>query len=175
MLVFSKNLRHFYKKLIKPLFPGKINSVENNFSDELGEMIKNKVEFANIFNTYFVNVVPSISITNNHNFLSSTCTSDNPLEKIIAKYQNHLSITCINKHMANSEFNSTFQLVTKNQISKFIKLLNDKQAVQSIDIPIKLIKEFCEFFSGFTYKSISHFITKRNFIADFKEAEFRQL
>ena len=123
-----------------------------------------------------MNVVPSIGITNNHNFLSSTCTSDNPLEKIIAKYQNHLSITCINKHMTNSELNSTFQPVTKNQqISKFIKLLNDKQAVRSTDIPIKLIKEFCELFSGFIYKSISHFITERNFIADFKEAEFRQL
>ena len=62
--------------------------------------------------------------------------------------------------MTNSELNFTFQPVTKNQISKFIKLLNNKQAVQSIDIPIRLIKEFCEFFSG---------------LGDFKEVEFHQI
>ena len=76
-------------------------------------------------------MVPSMGITNNNNFLSTTDTSDtnDPLEKIIDKYKNHPSITCINKHMANSELSFTFQPVTKNQISNLIKLLNDKKAI----------------------------------------------
>ena len=43
--------------------------------------------------------------------------------------------------MANSELTFTFQPVTKNQISKLIKLLNDKETIQSAGIPTKLIKE----------------------------------
>ena len=112
-----------------------------------------------------------MSITNNRIFLSNTNTSDDPLKKIIDKYKNHSSITCINKDMTNSELSFTFQPVKKNQISNLIKLLNDKKAVQSTDIPTKLIKEFCDFFSEFIYKSINHCITEGNFIADFKKAE----
>ena len=51
--------------------------------------------------------------------------------------------------MTNSELSFTLQPVTKNQISNLIKFLNDKKAVQSTDIPTKLIKEFCDFFSEF--------------------------
>ena len=46
-------------------------------------------------------MVPSMGITNNHNFLSNTDTSDDPLEKIVDKYKNHLSITYINTHITS--------------------------------------------------------------------------
>ena len=101
-------------------------------------------------------MVPSVDITNIHIFLSNTNFSDDPLEKIIDKYKNHPSITCIVKHMTNFEIAFTFEPVTKNQISNLIKLLNDKKAVQSTDVPTKLVKEFCDFFSEFIYKSINH-------------------
>ena len=42
--------------------------------------------------------------------------------------------------MANSELIFIFQTVKKNQISKQIKLLNDKKVGQLTDIPTKLIK-----------------------------------
>ena len=61
--------------------------------------------------------------------------------------------------------------MTKNQISKLIKLLNNKKAVQSIDILSNIMKEFCDFFSEFIYKGISHCVIEGNFIADIKEAE----
>ena len=44
-------------------------------------------------------MLPNMAITNNHNFLSNTDTSDDRL--ILDKYGNHPSITCINKHMTN--------------------------------------------------------------------------
>ena len=105
-------------------------------------------------------MVPSMGITNNHIFLSNTNTSDDPLDKIIDKYKNNFSITCINKHMTDSELASTSQHVTKNQISNLIKHLNGKKVVQSTNIPTKLMKEFCDFFSDFIYKSINHCITE---------------
>ena len=117
-------------------------------------------------------MVPIMGITNNRIFLSNTNTSDDPLDKIIGKYKNHLGMYCINKQMTNSELSFTFQPVTKNQISNFIKFLNDKKAVQSIDIPTKLIKEFCDFFSEFIALIT---ITEGSFIADFKVGEVRPL
>ena len=75
-------------------------------------------------------MVPSNGITNNQHVLSNTDTSDDTLEKIIDKHKNHHSITCINKHMTNYELSFTCQLVTKNQISNLIKLLNDKKSLQ---------------------------------------------
>ena len=139
---------------VKPLFSNKIKSADNIFLDELEEIIRNEVKVANVFKKYFVNMVPSMGITNNNNFLNTTDTSDtnDPLEKIIDKYKNHPSITCINKHMTNSELSFTFQPVTKNQISNLIKLLNDKKAIQSTDIPTKLIKKFCFLFRIYIQK-----------------------
>ena len=78
--------------------------------------------------------------------------------------------------MTNSELTFfTFQPVTKNQISNLIKHLNGKKAVQSTDIPTKLIKEFCDFFSEFIHKSDDHCITEGSFIADLKVIEVRPL
>ena len=54
-----------------------------------------------------------MGITNNQIFLSNTNTSDDPLDKIIDKYNNNPSITCINNHMANYELSFAFQPVTK--------------------------------------------------------------
>ena len=72
---------------VKPLFSNKIKSAENIFLDESGEIIRNEVKVANVFNRYFVNMVTNMGITNNNNFLSTTDTSDTnePLEKIIDK------------------------------------------------------------------------------------------
>ena len=103
-----------------------------------------------------------MGLTNNYNFLSNTDTSDSR-EQIIDKYKNHASVSCINKHMTNSELTFTFQSFTKNKSNKqLMKLCNDKKASQSTGIPTKLIKEFCDFFSEFIYTSINHCITEDN-------------
>ena len=77
--------------------------------------------------------------------------------------------------MTNLNFLLHFTLFTKNQISNLIKLLNNKKAVELTDIPTELIKQLCDFFSEFIYKSINHCITEGNFIADFKKSEVRPL
>ena len=68
-------------------------------------------------------MILNMRINNVNKRLSNTNTSDDPLEKIIDKYKNHLNITCINKHVTTSELTFTFQFVTKNQISQLIKTL----------------------------------------------------
>ena len=66
---------------------------------------RNEVKVANVFNKYFVNIVPSMGITNNPIFFSNTNTSDDPLD--------YPSITCVNKHMTNSDLSFTFRPATK--------------------------------------------------------------
>ena len=48
-----------------------------------------------------------MGITNNHNLFSNTGTDS--LEKVIEKYKNHISVSCIKKHMTISELTFTFQ------------------------------------------------------------------
>ena len=67
-----------------------------------------------------------MGINNSYNFLSNTDTFDDPLEQIKDKYKNHPNIIGTTNRMVNSEHTFTFKLVTKNQTSKLIKLLNDK-------------------------------------------------
>ena len=100
--------------MVKPLFSNKIKSAGSIFLDESGDITRNEVKVAYVSNNYFVNMVPSMRITNNHIFLSNTKTSDDRLDKIRDKYKNHPKITYINKHMTNFEVSFTFQPVTKN-------------------------------------------------------------
>ena len=114
------------------MFSNEIKSAENIYLDESGEIIRNEKEVANLFNKYFVNIVPNImDITNHHNLLNDLDTTNDPIEKIINKYQNHPSITSINKYMTHSALTFSFQLVTKEQITNLIRLLNNKKAIQS--------------------------------------------
>ena len=111
--------------------------------------------------------------TNNHNLLSHTDTTNDHIENIINKYQNHPSITSINKHMTHSELTFSFQPVTKEQTTNLIRLLNNKKAIQSTDIPSKLIKEYCVCFFEFIHKDINLCIAAGNFVDDFMQAEIR--
>ena len=77
--------------------------------------------------------------------------------------------------MTRSELTFSFQPVTKEQITNLIRLLNNKKAIQSTDIPTKLIKEYCVFFSEFIHKDINLCIAAGKFIDDFKQAEVRPL
>ena len=104
-------------------------------------------------------MVPNMGITNNHIFLSYTNTSDDPVEKTGDKYNNHPSKNCINKHMTNSKLTFTFQATTKNQVRK----------LESTDVPTKLTKEFCDFFSQFVFKNINHCISEENFKANLRK------
>ena len=56
--------------------------------------------------------------------------------------------------MTHSELTFSFQPVTKEQITNLIRLLNNKKAIQSTDIPAKLIKEYCVFSSELRYQSL---------------------
>ena len=82
---------------------------------------------------FFVNIVPNLGINTNHSLLINTENENDPIDKVIAKYENHPDIISINKFTAHSNSFFSFQRVPKDKITKLKKLLNPKKAVQSAD------------------------------------------
>ena len=74
---------------------------------------------------------------------------------------------------ANSSF--VFEAVTKEKIEKLITSLNIRKAVQSNDIPTKLVKEFGYLFSKYIATAINRCITGGIFVNVFKKTEVRQI
>ena len=74
---------------------------------------------------------------------------------------------------ANSSF--VFETDTKENIEKLITNLNIRKAVQSNDIPTKLVKEFGYLFSKYIATSINRCITGGTFVNAFKKAEVRPI
>ena len=60
--------------------------------------MKDKEEVDNIFNNFFVNIVPTLGIKTEHEVLNTTDNSQDPIENAICKYENHPSIIFAKKH-----------------------------------------------------------------------------
>ena len=125
---------------VKPLFCNKIKSVENITLDKNGKLVRNEQEVANIFNDFFVNIVPNLGINTEHDFLNTTYISHNPIENAIYKYENHPSERY--KHMKGTSSSFSFHIVTKGNIAKLITNLDIKKVAQFMDIPTRLVKDF---------------------------------
>ena len=75
--------------MVKPLFSNKIKLTEYITLEENGKIISNNIELAKIFNNFFGNIVPNLSISTNHSFLINTENENDPIEKGIAKCKSH--------------------------------------------------------------------------------------
>ena len=157
---------------VKPLFSNKIKSVENIVLSENGVLIKDE-KVVDIFHNFFVNIVPNLGIKTQHEFLNTTDNSKDPIENAICKYENHPSIILIKKHMQGANSSFVFETVTKEKIEKLIENLNIKKAVQSKDIPTKLVKEFGYLFFKYIATSINRCITGGTFVNAFKKRKIK--
>ena len=122
-----------------------------------------------------MNIVPNLGIKTQHEFLNTTDNSQDPIEKAICKCENHPSIILIKKHMQGANSSLVFEAVTKEKIEKLITNLNIRKAVQSNDIPTKLVKEFGYLFSKYIATSTNGCITGGTFVNTFKKAEVRPI
>ena len=138
---------------VKPLFSNKVRSNDNITLNENDLLIRNEYKIANIFNTFFVNIVPNLGIEIDQQYLSNVSNISDPVEKAIKKYQKHPSISIINKMVSSVENEASFSFtcVTVDDISKEIKRLDIKKATQESDIPTKVIKQFPNLFIDFLH------------------------
>ena len=105
-------------------------------------IISENLQTANIFNSYFTNIVTNLNIPQweptNHNY-----DPNNPVLSAIKKYSNHPSIIRIKKEYGNEKNKFSFRSVTPCSISKRIKKLNSKKK-SSGEIPVYIFsRETC--------------------------------
>ena len=126
--------------------------MENITIDENGKLVRDKKEVANIFNDFFVKIVPILGINTEHEFRNATNISHNPTENAIYKHENHPSVIAIKNHMKVTNSSFSFQTVAKENTAKLTTNLDNK--LKSMDIPTKLVKEFSCLFSSFVASNV---------------------
>ena len=90
-----------------------------------------------------MNIAPNLGIRTQHEFLNTINNLKDPIEVANCKCENHPSIILIKKHMEGANLGKS---VTKEKSEKLVANLNIRKAVQSNDIPTRLVKESGYFF-----------------------------
>ena len=83
------------------------------------EIISDKEKVAEIFNNFFVNIVPNLKIPNNHNCNMDFQKTNDPVLNAINKYRHHSSIVMINSKI---EPESLLQLYNMNMFLEKLKI-----------------------------------------------------
>ena len=82
---------------MKRLFCNKTKSIENITVDENVKLVRDEKEVTNIYNDFFVNIVPNLGLNTEHDFLNTTNNSHCSIENAIYKHKNHSFVIAIKK------------------------------------------------------------------------------
>ena len=91
--------------------------------------MKNEYQIANIFNTFFVEIVPNLGTKVDERYSCDPSNISYPIEKAIQKYKNHPSISIIKKMVSTVDKNKfSFESIIGDDISQQIKRLDINKA-----------------------------------------------
>ena len=162
------NTKRFWQT-VKPLFSDKSVSNEKITLIENDNIVSEDLELAEIFNDFFVNIVPSLGIEEYINTIYQDNAPDN-LFTILEKYEFHSSITAI-RNNCPKDLSFSFSTVDNEYVKSIIKNLDNSKSCQKEDIPVKIIQNNIEIFSPFLCESINHSLQNAYFPNDLKLAE----
>ena len=148
-------------KTVKPLFTDKIQTkskitlIEKKVVSGVGQeqIVSEKVisedqAVAEVFNKFFINIVPNLKIPTNHNYDTDFLVTNDQVANALNKFRNHPSIIMIkNKRKADQCF--SFGPVTYDDILKKTNNLDTAKASQQSDIPTKILKQNSDYFAGY--------------------------
>ena len=122
--------KKFWKR-IKPFFSDKGLANNSIVLKENGNLITDTQELANLFNTYYINLINALQ-------LKKSPTKFKSLSEILSLYKNHDSIS---KIKAGNNLQQQFHLkeVSSNEVKKIIKSLNSKKSALSSCIPVSIL------------------------------------
>ena len=100
----------------------KITLIEND------ETIGNNKEISGILNNFFSSIVAMLNILKNEDLSVNSITSEDPLENLVTRYENHPDIRAILSKSPNTSF--SLKTVSKKHIEKEILNLNVAKASQ---------------------------------------------
>ena len=173
----------FFWKTVKPFFTekiqikSKITLIENHtiFHDDrddenIEEIISEDNEISEVFNNYFINIVPNLNISTVISVNDDFIETNDPISNAIKKFSDHPSISMIkNKNLNQNKF--SFCNVTFEYVLEKVICLNSAKASQNTDIPTKLIKNNSSFFAEFFSENINYCIENSKFPYDLKLAD----
>ena len=171
-------------KTVKPLFTDKVTikskitliekdiiAEENGEDKVMEEVITDDIKVSEVFNDYFLNIVPNLNITTEINIdkdLSLPRSNDQMLNSI-KELQNHDSIVMIKTKNKNSVF--SFSPVTYDDVLEEVLNLNVAKASQQTDVPTKVLKQNSEYFAEYFFRNINYCIRKSVFPHELKQAD----
>ena len=113
-------------------------------------MISEDPVVAEVSNKFFINIVPNLKISPNHNYDTDFIVTNDQITNPLNKFRNHPSIVMIKSKMKIDQCFS-FGPVTYDDILNKTSYLHTAKASQS-DIPTKILKQnsdyFAEYFCG---------------------------
>ena len=132
---------------------GKGNDLSDpEISSEVEKVISEDMEIAETFNKFFVNIVPSLKISQKENYETDVGNDNEPMLNYINKFKNHPSIKII-KSRKKEEQTFTFSYVSYEEVLSKIRKLQAMKMTQQNDIPTKILKENSEVFARYFHKT----------------------
>ena len=139
-------------KTIKPFFTDKIKTkskitlIEKEVVSQEGqeEIVSEKIitedqAVAEVFNKFFINIVPNLKISTDHGYDNDFIATDDQVAKAVNKFRNHSSIIMIKNKKKNDQ-SFSFGPVTYDDVLKKVNTLDTAKASQQSDIPTKILK-----------------------------------
>ena len=181
------NMRHatdnkmFWKK-VRPLFTDKIQTKskitliekkvlkENGKVNEVEEIITDDKAIAEIFNEFYVNIVPNLKISMENNFDTEFVKTENPVLNAVNKYKNHPSVIMMKEKIKPIEKFSFFP-VQYDDILRKIRNLDPSKSNQQTDIPTKILNYNSEYFAGYFHENINFCFENSCLPSDLKFAD----
>ena len=176
--IYYKNLdlnniadnKQFWRN-VEPLLSDKISESSKITLVNNNRIVSDDREICNIFNQFFVNVVPNLNIpefTGSDN-LHEHVIGDS-VQSVLYKYRNHPSIIKIKERPESSE-KFVFSFVSENEIGKLLRNLNARKSSPKSDILIKQIKDNLDIFSQVMTKYFNDTVNTSEFPAAMKFAD----
>ena len=125
-------------KTVKPFLAKKSKNVSKITLIEDNQIIPRDKQIAKVFNEYFVSI-PILNIPTNQEFEYSNSPEEDPLLRIIGKYQNHPSIKLIKSKNKFQTFK--FREANIDEIKKYIENLDPKKASQKSDMNTPIVRK----------------------------------
>ena len=159
-------------KTVKPLLTEKVKTeskitlierkCKDNSNEYSEEIISEDKEVPEIFNKFFVNIVPNLKIPESRNCNKDFQKINDPVLNSTNKYKYHPSIVMI-KGKIEPQSKFSFTSVQYEDALRKIKSLSDsdvsKESQQS-DMPTKIVIENCKYFACFFHENINYCLDK---------------
>ena len=151
-------------KTVKPFFTDKIKTkskitlIKKNIASQEGqeEIVSGKIitenqAVAEVFNKFFINIVPNLKISTDHGYDKDFIVTDDQVTNAANKFRNHSSIIMI-KNKTKNDQNVSFGPVTYDDVLKIVNTLDIAKTSQQSDIPTKILKQNSEYFAEYFTK-----------------------